>query len=141
MPVKVFGRKESRRAELEAAGIQYFVLPVVEKQISFIQEHLTEETIVMTAARTPGRKCPVLIDEKSLSILPSSAVVVDLAISNGGNVVGSKYDQIIAVGNDVSIINTSGYPKKEPRPSSETYAECVASLLMEIMSPEGVRYP
>jgi NAD/NADP transhydrogenase alpha subunit len=63
--------------------------------------------------------------------------VVDLAISNGGNVTGSKHDQIINLANGVSTINVSGYPKTEPRSSSEVYSQCVFSLLAEIMSLEG----
>src|SRR5207244_4042467 len=65
------------------------------------------------------------------------AVVIDLAISNGGNVSGSKHDQVIALANDVLLVNISGYPKTEPRASSEVYAQCVFHLLAEIMSPKG----
>lgn len=137
VPVQVFGRKESHRTELEAAGITYYVLPDTEKQIDFIKQHLADATIVITAARTAGKKAPLLIDIESLNFLPSSAVVVDLAVSNGGNVTGSKHDQIITVGNGVSIINISGYPKTEPRSSSEAYAQCVVSLITEIMPPDG----
>jgi NAD/NADP transhydrogenase alpha subunit len=137
VPVQVFGRQEHHRAEFEAAGITYYVLPEAEKQIDFIKAHLAEQTIVFTAARIPGKKAPLLIDEDSLSLLPANAVVVDLAVSNGGNVSGSKSDQKIRVANGVCIINVSGYPKTEPRSSSEAYAQCVVSLLTDIMSPEG----
>ncbi len=137
VPVQLFGRREGQRAELEAAGITYSVLPEAEKQMDFIKSYLAEETIVITAARTPGKKAPLLINEEGLSLLPSNAVVVDLAISNGGNVTGSKYDQVIHLENGVSLINISGYPKTEPRASSEVYAQCVVSLLTEIMTPEG----
>lgn len=63
--------------------------------------------------------------------------MVDLAVSNGGNVIGSKSNQIITAANDITIMKVSGYPKTEPRPSSEAYAQCVLSLLTEIMSPNG----
>ena len=135
--VQLFGRKESVPAELEAAQITYHVLPNAEKQVDFIKPYLAEATLVITAARTPGKKAPLLLDEDSLSLLPSQAVVVDLAISNGGNIVGSKHDQIINIANGVSLINVSGYPKTEPRASSEVYAQCVVNLLTEIMSPNG----
>jgi D-arabinose 1-dehydrogenase-like Zn-dependent alcohol dehydrogenase len=58
IPVQVFGRKECFRTELEALGITYYVLPDAENQVSFIKSYLTEETIVITAARTPGKKYP-----------------------------------------------------------------------------------
>jgi NAD/NADP transhydrogenase alpha subunit len=105
--------------------------------VDFIKLYLTEATMVIAAARTPGKKAPLLVDKDSLSRLPPNAVVVDLAISNGGNVAESEHDQIINKANGVSIINVSGYPKAEPRESSEVYAQCVLSLLTEIMSSEG----
>ena len=135
--VQLFGRKEERRVELEKMGIKYLVLPEVEKQISFIQSHLSEEAIIITAAREPGKKAPLLIDEKTLSLLPQKSVVVDLAISNGGNVAGSKHDQVIALANDILLINISGYPKTEAKVSSEIYADCVVNLLTAIMSKRG----
>lgn len=137
VPVQMFGRKEERRVELEKMGIKYLVLPEADMQISFIQSHLVEETIIITAAREPGKKAPLLVDEKSLSLLPAKSVVVDLAISNGGNVAGSKHDQEITVANDVYLINISGYPKTEPKASSEIYAECVVNFLTAIMSQSG----
>lgn len=137
IPVQVFGRKAHHRATLEAAGIIYHVIPNTEQQTNFIRPYLTEETIIITAARTEGEKAPLLIDEESLCALPCNAVVVDLAVNEGGNVIGSKSDQIIIVENKVLIINISGYPKIEPRSSSEAYAQCVVSLLTEIMTPEG----
>lgn len=137
IPVQIFSRNEVHRQQLEKAGVKYFVLPESDKQISFIQTHLLNQTIVIAAARIPGEKAPLLIDAKSLNLLPPKSIVVDLAISTGGNVAGSQYDQVVNVANDVSIINISGYPKKEPRASSETYAQCVHSLLTEIMSPDG----
>jgi H+-translocating NAD(P) transhydrogenase subunit alpha len=113
------------------------VLPKAEKQMDFIKSFLTDETLVITAARTPGKKAPLLLDESSLRCLPPHAVVVDLAISNGCNVQGSKHDQIIRLENGVLLANVSGYPKTEPRNSSEAYSHCVVSLLTEIMSPMG----
>lgn len=52
-------------------------------------------------------------------------------------VFGSKHDQVIALENEVLLVNVSGYPKTEPRASSEIYAQCVFNLLTEIMSPAG----
>jgi len=137
IPVQLFGRKESLRSEFEMKGITYHVLPEAEKQVDFIKSFLTEETLVITAARIPGKKAPLLLDENSLRCLPPHAVVVDLAISNGCNVQGSRHDQIIRLENDILLVNVSGYPKAEPRNSSEAYSQCVVSLLTEIMSPGG----
>ncbi|WP_367606828.1 hypothetical protein [Legionella sp. W05-934-2] len=58
-------------------------------------------------------------------------------MSNGGNVVGSRHDQLIRQDNGLSLLNVSGYPKREPKRASEAYANCVYHLLTEIMSPDG----
>ena len=136
IPVQVFGRQEQHRTELEALGIAYYILPT-KNPIEFIQQYLGKATLIITAARTPGKKAPDLIDEKSLSLLPSYAVIVDLAASNGGNVFGTQCEKTITIANDIRIVSVSGYPKAEPRNASEAYAQCVLSVLTEIMSPEG----
>ncbi|OJW47795.1 MAG: hypothetical protein BGO67_09110 [Alphaproteobacteria bacterium 41-28] len=136
VPVQVFGRQERYRADLESAGIIYYILPASQNQAGFIRSYLGEQTIVIAAARTPQKKAPLLINEDSLTILPKGSVVVDLAISQGGNVVGSRRDQVI-ITNGVSIVNDSGYPKAEPKEASEAYANCLVNLLKEVLSPVG----
>ncbi len=136
VPVQLFGRQERYRAELERAGILYRILPEPISQVEFIRRYLREETIVITAARTPGVKAPLLIDEESLNVLPKGAVIIDLTVNEGGSVVGGKSDQVV-VSNDVSIVHVSGYPKAEPKIASEAYAQCLIHLLAEVLSPQG----
>ena len=136
IPVQVFGRQERYRTELEAAGIIYHILPEPTSRVKFIRNYLREETIVITAVRTPGVRAPLLIDEESLSVLPKGAVIIDLTVNEGGSVVGGKSDQVV-VSNGVSIVHVSGYPKAEPKLASEAYAECMINLLVEVLSPRG----
>lgn len=136
LPVQVFGRQERHQAELEAAGSLYHILPDPPNQIKFIRPYLKKETIVITAARTPRVKAPLLIDEESLSVLPKGAVIIDLAVNEGGNVVGSKSDQVV-IKDGVFLAHVSGYPKAEPKEASEAYANCLARLLAEVLSPRG----
>lgn len=133
IPVQVFGRQERYRAEFEAAGALYHVLPEPKDQI---RQYLKEETIVIIAARMPGAKAALLIDEESLRALPKGAVIVDLTVNEGGSVVGAKSDQVI-ISNGVSIVHVSGYPKAEPRAASEAYAKCLINLLAEVLTPQG----
>jgi len=136
LPVQLFGRKEALRADLEKQGITYRLLPE-QNAVPFIRSYLKNETIVITAARVPQQKAPLLIDEESLLQLPKGAVVIDLAMSEGGNVAGSKRDEVVMAENDVSIVNVSGYPKMEPREASEAYAECLTKIIEEALLPTG----
>ena len=137
IPVCLLGRKESVRSELESAGITYQLIPQSTNEVNFMRPYLTQATLVITAARMPGKKAPLLIDEGSLKCLPENAVIVDLAASNGGNVSGTRSEHTIVVANNVLIRNVSGYPKLDPANSSEIYAQCVYSLMTEIMSLTG----
>ena len=46
------------------------------------------------------------------------SVVIDLALSEGGNVAGSEHDRANILGNEVIVANTSGYPKAKPHEAS-----------------------
>ena len=136
LPVQLFGRKERYREAVEAAGITYHVLPLTD-QAAFIRAHLSQETIIITAAGSTGERAPLLIDTASLAILSPNAVIVDLSNGQGGNVVGSKKDEMVITNRGISIINVSGYPKAEPKDASEAFAQCMVNLLLEVMAPDG----
>ena len=136
IPVQLFGRQEHCRAELEKAGIFYRIVPEPRSQVAFIRQYLREETIIITAAREPGRRAPLLIDEESLKVLPKGAVIVDLTVNEGGSVAGGKSDQVV-VSNGVSIVHVSGYPKRESKAASQAYAQCLVHLLAEVLTPQG----
>lgn len=137
VPVQIFGRKESFRTELETLGMTYRVIPNTANAVNFIRPYLIDATLMITAARVPGEKAPLLIDQESLMVLPANTIIVDLAASNGGNVISTQCEQTITVANNVCIRSVSGYPKMEPRASSEIYAQCTYNTVIEIMSPEG----
>ena len=136
VPAQIFGRREKYRKIFESTGAKYYVIPKHSNQVKFIQNHLKDETIIITAARTPGEKAPLLINTESIGILQKGAIVIDLSVNEGGSVEGSKSDQVV-ISNGVTIVHQSGYPKLEPKEASEIYAKCMFNLLTEIISPEG----
>lgn len=137
LPVQVFGRKENHRGEFEAAGITYQVLPERCDPVAYIQRYLSDQTIVIAAVRSPGVKSAVLLNQESLRRLPNESVLIDLAAGEGGNIVGSKSDQIVEILNGIKIVNVSGYPKAEPHLASQAFAQCVFNLLEDVLSPQG----
>lgn len=135
LPVQFFGRQERFRQKMEELGMTYYVIPETHSQ-DFIRQHLADQTIIITAARNVGEKAPLLIDEKELSLLPSHSVIIDLATGEGGNVKGSKSDQVVITNRNIAIINVSGYPKAEPREASNHFAKCMVNILSEIITPD-----
>jgi len=51
---------------------------------TMIQEHLVLADLVVGAVLIPGAKCPVLVPRKYLSIMKPGAVIIDVAVDQGG---------------------------------------------------------
>lgn len=79
-----------------------------------IYQVIKASDIIITTASVAWIIAPILIPESTLKKLKGGTVIVDLAASDGGNVFGSKHDEIITLPNNVKIINVSGYPKEVP---------------------------
>lgn len=87
-----------------------------------IYQVIKNADIVITAASTAWVPAPLLIPERTLLKLKSGTIIVDLAVSDGSNVFGSKHDAIVTLSNNVKIINVSGYPKELPVESSRAWS-------------------
>jgi NAD(P) transhydrogenase subunit alpha len=99
-------------------------LPELQHQI---KNEIIEASIVITSIRTNNEIAPILITNETLQQMKPGSVVVDLAISEGGNVEGSKHDATLLLGNQIIVTNVSGYPKAEPKEASMLWSQ--ASLL------------
>lgn len=136
VPVQIFGRKDIYRPLFEETGAKYYVFPDSLTQTEFLRPYLKEETIVIAAPRVAGVKPPLLIDEESLNVLPKGAIVIDLTVNEGGCIARAESDQVV-ISNGITILHVSGYPKMEPKNSSEAYAKCMIHLLSDVLSSEG----
>eukprot|EP00397_Hematodinium_sp_SG-2012_P027255 GEMP01028625.1.p1 GENE.GEMP01028625.1~~GEMP01028625.1.p1 ORF type:complete len:325 (+),score=88.53 GEMP01028625.1:209-1183(+) len=96
-----------------------------------LHEALNGAAIVIATARTPGQVAPKLITEDELRLLAPKAVVVDLARTQGGNVVGSVNDGVVELCGRF-IVNVTGYPKREPQKASERFGAALEVLLTDL---------
>ena len=127
----VIATSDRAKQEIESQGGHLVILnrdDALEIHQSIVAQQVVDADIVITSARRPGETAPLLIDENTLDTMSSGSVIVDLAISEGGNVAGSEHDKTITTNNGVIITNQSGYPKAEPRVASEYWSQ--ASLLV-----------
>ncbi len=106
----------------------------LEQQQSLIKEAISTADIVITTARKAGQKAPILIPESTLTTMKSGVVVVDLAISEGGNVAGSQHDETIKHASGVLITNVSGYPKVVPGQASELWSQASLAFIQQLSS-------
>lgn len=101
------------------------------KQQELIARHVREADIVITTALIPGKKAPLLVTADMLSGMRYGSVVLDMAVSQGGNVAGSVADETI-VRNGITIIGESNLPALLPRNASELYSRNITAFLLHL---------
>lgn len=104
-----------------------------DEQRAFYSRQLPKFDIVITTARKHKQKPPMLINEKTIEMLPSFAVVTDLCQGQGGNVSVSQKDTVVACPNYKKITNMSGYPKLDPHNASIEYAAGMLEIICEFL--------
>jgi len=78
-------------------------------QAELVSAHIAKQDIVITTALIPGRPAPRLISDTQIATMKPGSVIFDLAVAQGGNVEGSKPDEIV-VKHGVKIVGYSNTP-------------------------------
>jgi NAD(P) transhydrogenase subunit alpha len=100
-----------------------------------LAEQLALADMVICTALVPGRPAPRLIDEAMLDGMRPGAVVVDLAVAQGGNCVGTIPGQTV-LRNGVQLIGADALPSSVPNHASALYARNLAALIEHLHDPE-----
>lgn len=107
----------------------------LKKQQETVAKHVKEADIVITTALIPGKKAPVLVTEEMVKSMRFGSVIVDMAVEQGGNVVGSELNQTV-VKHGVTIVGESNLPSLLPMNASDLYARNMATFLYHLSTPE-----
>ncbi len=111
----------------------------LKKQQELVGKHVAEADIVITTALIPGRKAPVLVTEEMVKSMKFGSVILDMAVEQGGNVVGSKLNETISV-NGVTIIGEGNIPSLLPMNASDLYAKNIQTLLYHLAANDGFKW-
>lgn len=106
------------------------------KQAELTAKHIAKQDIVVTTALIPGRAAPVLVSEEMVKSMRPGSVVVDMAVSQGGNCPVSKDNEIVNV-NGVKVAGFSNLPARLPADSSSLYAKNLLAFLPLITAEDG----
>lgn len=98
------------------------------RQREIVAERLKVADVVICTALVPGRKAPTLVTEDMVAGMKDGAVIVDLAVSQGGNCTLSEADEEVVAGG-VLILGPSNLAAEMPRDASTLYARNVYALL------------
>jgi NAD(P) transhydrogenase subunit alpha len=106
------------------------------KQAELTANHIAKQDIVVTTALIPGRPAPVLITEEMVKSMKPGSVIVDMAVSQGGNCPLSKPDEIVDVGG-VKVAGFSNLPARLPADSSSLYSKNLLAFLPLVTAEDG----
>ncbi len=90
-------------------------------QAKLVSEHIAKQDIVITTALIPGRAAPVLITDAQIATMKPGSVIFDLAVAQGGNVEGSKPDEVVER-HGVKIIGYANTPAHLAADASALFA-------------------
>jgi len=91
------------------------------KQAALIAETLPKMDVIITTALIPGRPAPRLISAEMVEKMKSGAVIVDLAVDNGGNCELSEPGKVVQK-HGVTIVGYLNVPSRLAADASQLYA-------------------
>ena len=107
----------------------------LEKQREGQKQVIGQSDVLITTAQVFGRPAPRIVGLDMVEAMKPGSVVVDMAVESGGNVEGSKLDQVVEVGG-VKIIGQGNLPSEVARNASEMYSNNLFNLVSEFWDEE-----
>ncbi len=107
----------------------------IKKQQEGMKKVCSSSDIVITTAQVFGRPAPKIITAEMVEAMQPGSVVVDMAVSSGGNVEGSKKGEIVDI-NGIKIIGNINLPGEVPTHASQVYANNIFNLIDEFYDEE-----
>ncbi len=88
--------------------------------------------VVITTAQVFGKPAPRIVSQNMVAAMKPCSVVVDMAVETGGNVEGSKKDEIVDV-NGVKLIGFSNLPSRVASHASDMLSSNLVYFLEEFL--------
>jgi len=100
-----------------------------------LSDQLALADMVICTALVPGRPAPRLISEEMLDRMRPGAVVVDLAVGQGGNCAGTVAGEVV-LRNGVQLVGADALPASVANHASALYARNLAALIEHLLVQE-----
>jgi H+-translocating NAD(P) transhydrogenase subunit alpha len=107
-------------------------------QTELVSAHIAKQDIVITTALIPGRAAPRLVSDAQIKTMKPGSVIFDLAVAQGGNVEGSKPDEVV-IKHGMKIIGYSNTPAHLPADTSALFARNLFNFLSAFWDKEAGR--
>ena len=105
-------------------------------QAELVSSHIAKQDIVITTALIPGRAAPQLVTDAQIASMKPGSVIFDLAVSQGGNVEGSKADEIV-LKHGVKIMGYANTPTHLAADTSALFSRNLFNFLSAFWDKEA----
>ena len=120
---------------------QGYAKELTKEQIALQQEAQAKvcekANIVITTAKVFGRPAPRLITKDILDRMQPGSIVVDMAVSTGGNVEGSKLFENVVTENGVTIMSGDMLERQVPFDASKMLSGNISAFLTHFYDKES----
>jgi len=132
--------EEFKAAETAAGYAKEMSAEYQAKQAALVTEHIKKQDIVITTALIPGRAAPRLVSAEQVASMKTGSVLVDLAVEQGGNVAGSKLDEVVETGG-VKIVGYANLAGRIAADASNLYSRNLFAFAGLLLNKEGALAP
>jgi H+-translocating NAD(P) transhydrogenase subunit alpha len=101
----------------------------IAKQRAAMVKAIGASDVVITTAAIPGKRAPILVTAEAVAAMAPGSVIIDLAAETGGNVEGTRPNEIVTSPNGVTIVGLLNLPSSLAFDASRLYARNVQALL------------
>ena len=121
--------EEFKAAETAGGYAKAMLAEYQAKQADLTAAHIIKQDVVITTALIPGRPAPKLVTAAHVASMKPGSVIIDLAVEAGGNVEGSKPNEVVTTANGVKIVGWSNMPGRIAADASALYARNLVAFL------------
>jgi len=122
---------------------QGYAKELSKEQIKMQQEGMkkicSQSDVVVTTAQVFGRPAPRIVTKEMIEVMKPGSVIVDMAVSTGGNVEGSRAEESV-IQNGVTIVGLSNLPGEVAFDASLVYGNNLFNLIEEYWDSENKKF-
>lgn len=155
--VRAFDVRNASKTDVESLGAEFISVDgavdnsnaggyAVEQDKSYLEKvdevlfnEIIKADIIITTAKIPGKRAPILISERAVKAMKSDAVIVDLAADTGGNCALTKKGETIVVSNRVTIVGDTRILGKIAKSASFLLANNFSSFVKHYLANKDNR--
>lgn len=128
--------EEKKQAETAGGYAREMSDDYKQRQAALVDKHARNADIVITTALIPGRPAPVLIKPETVAGMKYGAVLVDLAVENGGNCPLSRLNEVVTTDNGVKLVGYGNLAGLVAADASALYARNLLNFAGLILDKE-----